>query len=238
MSNARILVVEDDPEISEMIADTLRRRGHVVDVTHSGAEFVQRLKDGDYSLVILDRLLPDAEGAELCRSLRQAGDDVLVFMITAQDALEDKLEGLEAGADDYLTKPFAFAEMAMRVETLLRRADRTAGAQDEELRIGPLCLDRARKKVTVDDAPIELTATEFSLLAHLMQHTDRPVDRMELLNAVWGYDFDPQTNVVEVYILYLRRKLLRATKDVVLRNVRGFGYVLEIESDALEQSSQ
>ncbi|MBY5935107.1 response regulator transcription factor [Tateyamaria omphalii] len=237
MSPARILIVEDDPEISEMIADTLRRRGHIIDVTHSGAEFAQQLNGGDYALVILDRLLPDAEGAELCRSLRQAGDDILVFMITAQDALEDKLEGLEAGADDYLTKPFAFAEMAMRVETLLRRADRTTGTQEEELCIGPLRLDRGRKKVTVDGTPIALTATEFSLLAHLMQHTDRPVDRMELLNAVWGYDFDPETNVVEVYILYLRRKLSQATTDVALRNVRGFGYVLETTDSVLEEQS-
>ncbi|KIC47834.1 response regulator transcription factor [Tateyamaria sp. ANG-S1] len=237
MSAARILVVEDDPEISEMIADTLQRRGHTIDVTHSGAEFAQQLKTEDYALVILDRLLPDAEGAELCRSLRQTGDDILVFMITAQDALEDKLEGLEAGADDYLTKPFAFAEMAMRVETLLRRADRTAGTQEEELCTGPLRLDRARKKVTVDGAPIALTATEFSLLAHLMQHTDRPVDRMELLNAVWGYDFDPETNVVEVYILYLRRKLSQATTDVTLRNVRGFGYLLETTDNVLEEQS-
>lgn len=231
MTGARILVVEDDPEICEMIAMTLRRRGHLVAVTHHGLHLPNLLAEGDYALVILDRLLPDAEGVALCRSMRAAGNEILVFMITALDALEDKLDGLGAGADDYLTKPFAFAEMAMRVDSLLRRGGRELGMSgNTPLCVGPLCLDRARKTLTADGTPVALTATEFALLAHLMQHADRPVDRTELLKAVWGYDFDPATNVVEVYISYLRRKLSAASEDVSVKNIRGFGYMVEAKS--------
>ena len=232
MSGARILLVEDDPEICELVVGTLRMEGHEIDAVHEGAELADRLAAGRYDLVILDRTLPDAEGAELCRTLRAAGDDVLVLMLTARDALEDKLEGLKAGADDYLTKPFSFAEMALRVETLLRRAGRAAVAADAPLRIGSLTLDRSKKVAAVDGAPVRLTATEFALLSFLMEHLDRPISRQEILKGVWGYDFDPNTNVVEVYVSYLRRRLAAATEEIVLRNVRGFGYVLERADDA------
>jgi len=232
MSGASILLVEDDPEICELVAGTLRMEGHEIDAVHEGADLADRLAAGRYDLVILDRTLPDAEGAELCRTLRAAGDDVLVLMLTARDALEDKLEGLKAGADDYLTKPFSFAEMTLRVETLLRRVGRGAALEEAPLRVGPLTLDRARKAAEVDGVPVRLTATEFALLSFLMAHPDRPVSRHEILKGVWGYDFDPNTNVVEVYVSYLRRRLAAATDGVVVRNVRGFGYVLERVDDA------
>jgi len=232
MSGASILLVEDDPEICELVAGTLRMEGYTIDAVHEGADLAERLAATRYDLVILDRTLPDGEGAELCRTLRATGNDVLVLMLTARDALEDKLEGLKAGADDYLTKPFSFAEMALRVETLLRRAGRGAVQEAVPLRIGPLMLDRSRKVAQVGDVPVRLTATEFALLSFLMDHADRPVSRHEILKGVWGYDFDPNTNVVEVYVSYLRRRLAAATDAVVLRNVRGFGYVLEGVDDA------
>lgn len=234
MSGARILLVEDDPEICELVAETLAMEGHKVEVTHHGANLIDRLAAANVDLVILDRTLPDAEGVDLCRRLRETGNEVPILMLTARDALHDKLEGLQAGADDYLTKPFAFAEMAMRVEALLRRAGRTGALQPPILRVGPLALDRTRKTVEADGARIALTATEFALLTFLMENPDRPVDRQELLKGVWGYDFDPHTNVVEVYVSYLRRKLSAATTAVTVRNIRGFGYVLHRSDDATD----
>ncbi len=230
MSETRILLVEDDPEICELVVDTLRLEGHAVDVMHEGTDLTDRLATGNYDLLILDRTLPDAEGVELCRAVRASGDGIMILMLTARDAVEDRVEGLQAGADDYLTKPFAFAEMAIRVEALLRRTAKTEPAQAPVLRHGPLTLDRIRKTVEAGSVPIPLTSTEFALLTFLMEHPGRPIDRMELLKKVWGYDFDPHTNVVEVYISYLRRKLSAVTTDVVVQNVRGFGYHLELQN--------
>lgn len=227
MTAARVLLVEDDPEISELISDALGMEGYSVDATAEGAGLVERLAAAEYGLVILDRMLPDAEGAALCRRLREAGNGVLILMLTARDALEDKIEGLQAGADDYMTKPFAIAELTMRVETLLRRAGRGAPIEDV-LHVGPLSLDRRRKAAEVDGTAVQLTATEFALLRFLMENPGRPVSRTELLKGVWGYDFDPHTNVVEVYISYLRRKLGDATRTVTVETVRGFGYRMKV----------
>jgi DNA-binding response OmpR family regulator len=227
MPGARILIVEDDPEISELVRDSLAIEGHAVDAVGFGADLVHRVAAMRYDLVILDRTLPDAEGAALCRDLREAKSDVLVLMLTARDALEDKIEGLAAGADDYLTKPFAFSEMTMRVAALLRRANRGQVRETPLLKLGVLTLDRERKTAEAGCVPLDLTATEFELLRYLLESKGRPVDRLELLRAVWGYDFDPNTNVVEVYISYLRRKLGAATDLVTLGNKRGFGYFLQ-----------
>jgi len=149
-------------------------------------------------------------------------------MLTARDGLEDKIEGLAAGADDYLTKPFAFSEMIMRVAALLRRASRDPRPATPVLTLGVLTLDRERKTAEAERVPLKLTATEFELLRYLLESRGRPVDRIELLRAIWGYDFDPNTNVVEVYISYLRRKLSAATDRITLGNKRGFGYFLEV----------
>jgi DNA-binding response OmpR family regulator len=228
MSAARILIVEDDPEIAELVRDSLAIEGHEVDAIDHGADLVHRVTAMRYDLVILDRTLPDAEGAALCRDLRQAKSDVLVLMLTARDALEDKIEGLAAGADDYLTKPFAFSEMTMRVAALLRRANRGQVSTPPVLTLGVLTLDRERKTAEAEHVPLDLTTTEFDLLRYLLESKGRPVDRLELLRTVWGYDFDPNTNVVEVYISYLRRKLGAATDRIALVNKRGFGYFLEV----------
>jgi DNA-binding response OmpR family regulator len=226
MTGARILLVEDDPDISEIIASGLALEGHQVEIQDRGAGLAERLDAGSHDLVILDRMLPDAEGAALCRALRAAGHDTMILMVTARDALHAKLEGLDAGADDYLTKPFALSELIARVHALLRRAGRSA-APVPVLTLGPLVLDRGRAAAEIDGLDLGLTATEFALLATLMENPGRIVSRTELLKEVWGYGFDPHTNVVEVYVSYLRRKLAAATQDVVLRNVRGFGYTIE-----------
>ncbi|MEJ6391999.1 response regulator transcription factor [Gymnodinialimonas sp. 2305UL16-5] len=234
MTSAHILVVEDNPEICEVIDDALTMEGYEVDVVNVGAGLAHRLAEGRYDLVVLDRMLPDAEGADLCRALRAAGNGVLILMLTARDALDEKVEGLEAGADDYLTKPFALSELVARVQSLLRRVGR-GEPKPNLLRLGPLMLDRARVAVEADGHALTLTATEFALLEALLANAGRVLSRTELLKEVWGYDFDPQTNSVEVYVSYLRRKLRAVTDRVVLRNVRGFGYTIEVQESEARQ---
>ncbi|SIT08947.1 two-component system, OmpR family, response regulator PrrA [Roseivivax lentus] len=226
---ARILLVEDDFEICEVVTSGLRLEGHEITVRTHGAGLVEHVGETAPDLVVLDRTLPDSEGAELCRALRSAGSGVMILMLTARDSLEEKLEGLDAGADDYLTKPFALSELTARVKVLLRRAGHAGpgGQVPSASTLGPLRLDRAAVVADVDGTPLSLTATEFELLAALLENQGRVMSRTELLKAVWGYDFDPHTNVVEVYVSYLRRKLREATDAVILRNVRGFGYTVE-----------
>lgn len=223
----RILIIEDDPEIAGFLAKGLRDEGFDVDIASSGDGFLDRLRDGGFRLVVLDRMLPDAEGAELCRKLRDSGDRTMVMMLTAKDALGDKLDGLDAGADDYMTKPFAFDELLARLRALLRRAPRPGA--DDEICIADLRLDVARKRAERAGRDLRLTATEFALLHCLASNPGGVLSRTDLLRAVWGYEFDPQTNVVEVYITYLRRKVDRGADTKLIRNHRGFGYFIGTE---------
>ncbi|SEM58674.1 two-component system, OmpR family, response regulator MprA [Loktanella fryxellensis] len=223
----RILIVEDDHEIAAFLSAGLTAEGYDVAVTHAGQDLMDRLTARRADLVVLDRMLPDAEGADLCRQIRARGDGTLIVMLTARDALEDKLEGLRAGADDYMTKPFAFAELLARIEALVRRS----GVVDPAPATGTLTftdlrIDMARKVVSRQDQDLGLTATEFALLHFLVTHAEQVVSRMELLKGVWGYDFDPHTNVVEVYVSYLRKKIERGGDTRLIRNVRGFGYMI------------
>lgn len=228
MTGTRILIVEDDREIAEFLAIGLSAEGYDVIVEPQGAGMIERVRAGDVRLVILDRMLPDAEGVDLCRRLRSAGNDILVLMLTARDALEEKLEGLRAGVDDYVTKPFAFEELLARIQILLRRASPTAEPA-RTLAYADLSVDLERKVAYRGGRELTLTATEFNLLRFFLENAGRVVSRMEILNAVWGYDFDPHTNIVEVYIAYLRRKMDREAGPRLLRNVRGFGYMLSAE---------
>jgi DNA-binding response OmpR family regulator len=206
MTGVRVLVVEDDAEIAEFLAAGLSAEGYVVEVRPNGHDLAEHVRTGGIQLVILDRMLPDADGAEICRRLRAAGEKTLVLMLTARDALGEKLEGLGAGADDYMTKPFAFEELLARLKVLLRRASPDQPAPTE-LRAGEVRLDLARKTAWRGARELGLTATEFALLRYLAENAGRVVSRMEILNEVWGYDFDPNTNIVEVYIAYLRKKV-------------------------------
>ena len=229
--NGRILIVEDDPEISGFLQTGLSADGYEVEVTSHGGDLAQRLRDGGFGLVILDRMLPDAEGVDLCRRIRAQGDDTLILMLTARDSLGEKLEGLRAGADDYMTKPFAFEELLARIEALKRRSG-PHEAPATVLRHADLRIDLARKLVERGGRNLDLTATEFELLRFLVENAGRVVSRMEILNAVWGYDFDPNTNIVEVYIAYLRKKTDRDEGSRLIRNVRGFGYILSADAPA------
>lgn len=225
MTGRNLLIVEDDDEIASFLCRGLSGEGYVVDIAATGEAARGRVADGGVRLVILDRMLPDAEGVELCQAFRREDPDLLVLMLTAKDGLGDKLEGLRAGADDYMTKPFAFEELLARVEALFRRAG-PEGENRSEIVFGNLRLDPARKVAWRGGRELNLTATEFALLRYLTENAGSVVSRIQILQAVWGYDFDPNTNIVEVYIAYLRRKVDRDADEKLVRNVRGFGYTL------------
>lgn len=236
MSVRRLLIVEDDAEIAQFLRSGLAAEGYEVEVRSDGQDLADRVREGGFDLVILDRMLPDAEGVDLCRRLRAQNPRTMILMLTARDALGEKLEGLRAGADDYVTKPFAFEELLARLEVLLRRAGPPEPAPTE-LRVNELRLDLARKAARRGDRALGLTATEFALLLFLAENAGRVVSRMEILNAVWGYDFDPNTNIVEVYIAYLRKKVDRDATVRLVRNVRGFGYLLATDGDEPDASA-
>lgn len=218
-----ILIVEDDPEIAEFLQQGLQMDGYAPHCVASASEMRAAMDQRRWPLVILDRMLPDDEGAQICADLRSRDADQLILMLTARDALEEKLEGLRAGADDYITKPFSFEELLLRIETLLRRGK----ARQDTITIADLSLDLALKTATRDGRDLGLTPTEFALLRFLAERPGTLVNRMEILSGVWGKSFDPNTNLVEVYIAYLRKKVDGPFPTRLIRNVRGFGYVLE-----------
>ncbi len=232
----RLLVVEDEVELAEVIERGLRRDGYAVDVAHDGASAIDRLSLNAYDLVCLDLNLPDMDGLEVCRRLRT--DPMLsptedepaprILMLTARGSLEDRVEGLDSGADDFLAKPFAFEELRARVRTLLRR---DASRQGAVLDVGALSMDSARFTVTRDGVPVELTAKEFALLRYFMSHPDEVLSQERLLEHVWDENTDPFTNTVRVTIGTLRRKLARAgghddRDDQPIETVVGAGYRL------------
>ena len=224
---AKILLVEDDPRILSFVKRGLEAEGHVVDVAQNGRDAIVLSGEHDYPLVILDRMLPYVDGLEVCRTLRREGRDCLILMLTAKDSLQDKVDGLRGGADDYLTKPFAFDELLVRIEALLRRGrDRkTSGV----LRVGDLTLDPATRKVTRGSREVSLTAKEFALLGYLMAHPGEVMSRTRLINNVWQYGFDPGTKVVDVYIRYLRQKIDEGEARALIQTVRGAGYKISDE---------
>ena len=219
---ARILLVEDDPRIASFIQRGLSAEGHAIDVAGTGLQAMSMLRSADYALVILDRMLPDMDGVEVCRQLRSEGCDCRVLMLTARDAIGDKVGGLNAGADDYMTKPFAFDEFLARLEALLRRG----GVQrpDPVLRVGDLTLDPTTRQVMRGDRVIELTPKEYGLLRYLMENAGTVLSRAQILNHNWGYNFDPGTKVVDVYVRYLRRKVDKGEPVALIQTLRGVGY--------------
>jgi len=221
---SRILLVEDDDRIVGFIKRGLEAEGYVVDLANNGEDALAMVRETSYSLIILDRVLPGIDGLEVCRMLQRERRENLVLMLTARDSLQDKIEGLRGGADDYLTKPFAFDELIARMEALLRRG--TSTGADPVLRVGDLLLDPTSKKVWRGEREISLTAKEFRLLSYMMSHSGAVISRTRLLNNVWDLSFDPETKVVDVYIRYLRRKIDGAEEQPLIKTVRGFGYVI------------
>lgn len=218
------MLVEDDREIARFITRGLQAEGYAVDAVVDGREALDRARRQDYRLVILDRMLPYIDGLEVCRLLRQERRDCMVIMLTAKDRLEDKLEGLRGGADDYLTKPFAFDELLARLEALQRR--RSAAPVEPVLQVGDLTLDPATRAARRGDRDIELTVKEFALLRYLMVNAGRAVSRARILDAVWQYAFEPGTNVVDVCVRRLRQKVDAGEAVRLIRTSRGYGYVI------------
>ena len=220
----RLLVVEDDPTISHFLVKGLREDHHLVDLAEDGLAAEARALDGDYDAILLDVLLPEADGIEVCRRLRAQGVDTPILMVTARDAIGDRVCGLDTGADDYLVKPFAFDEMLARLRALTRRG-RTRSLS-AVLRAGAIALDLEAHQASVDGTPLVLTATEYRLLEYLLRRAGTIVSRDQLAEHVWGGDYDHGSNVADVYVGYLRRKLAGTRSADAIRTIRGLGYML------------
>lgn len=230
---AQLLLVEDDARIARFVRSGLEAEGHSVEVAVTALAGLALARRGDFSLVILDRMLPDMDGIEICRQLRSEQIDIRILMLTARDAIGDRIGGLRAGADDYLAKPFSFDEFVARIEALLRRGD--LRRHQAELRVGNLVLDPMTRRVSRGDRRLDLTPREYALLRYLMENAGAVVSRAQLLNAVWGLGFDPGTKVVEVYIRYLRLKLEEENASPLLHTLRGMGYLLSADAEIPDQ---
>lgn len=222
----RVLLVEDDKRIVSFVKRGLEAEGYGVDVVSDGDEAMKVGAEDVYGVVLLDLMLPKLDGREVCRRLRAMGVETPILMLTALDAVQDRVEGLRLGADDYLTKPFAFEELVARVEALMRRPAQYQ-TRASSLHVGPLILDRDSRQVRHGERDIELTPREFALLEFLMDAQGRVVSRTRILEGVWGYQTDPMTNVVEVYIRQLRKKIDEGQEHRLIQTVRGFGYKIE-----------
>jgi DNA-binding response OmpR family regulator len=217
----RILLIEDESGIVEFVRKALRADGHQVDVSRDGLEGERRALTSDVGLVILDRLLPGREGLDVLRGIRAAKPDLPVIMLTALGEVGAKVEALDAGATDYVTKPFSVDELLARVRAHLRRPSQPEATR---LSAGGIDVDLLSREVHRDDEAVRLSAKEFELLVHFMRHPNQVLSREQLLSGVWGYDFEPQTNVVEVYVGYLRRKLGGPDRPVPIDTIRSAGY--------------
>lgn len=220
-----ILVVEDERRLANLVRRALEEEGHVVDVSGDGVEALDMALATDYELLVLDLMLPHMDGVEVTRRLRAEKNDVRILMLTARDAVDDRVLGLEAGADDYLVKPFSFAELLARVKALARR--QIQPQMEQELVSGDLVLDLGRREARRGGKTIELTAKEFQLLEFLMRNAGHVMTRTQILDHVWGYNFDSFSNVVDIYVHYLRNKIDKGFSDPLIRTVRGVGYSLK-----------
>lgn len=222
MAMARILVVDDDPKITSLLKRGLAYEGFSVDVATDGFEALDVARETNPDLVILDVMMPGLDGVEVCRRMR-ATSDVPIIMLTARDEIPDRVQGLEAGADDYLVKPFAFDELLARIKAMLRRRR----ADTPVLRYADLELDTGTREARRGNRPITLTTKEYELLALMLRHPRQVLTRETILEQVWGYDFGGDSNVLDVYIGYLRQKLEADGEKRLIHTVRGAGYVLK-----------
>jgi DNA-binding response OmpR family regulator len=221
--SAHILVVEDEVKLARFIELELSYEGYQVSLAHDGFTGLTTARDAKPDLIILDWMLPGLSGLEVCRRLRTTGDKVPVVLLTAKDEVSDRVAGLDAGADDYVVKPFSIEELLARVRAHLRRVQET---DPETLQFEDLILNRQTREVYRGDRAIELTAKEFDLLDYLMAHPRQVISRDRILEQVWGYDFMGDSNIIEVYIRYLRLKLEANQEKRLIQTVRGVGYVL------------
>lgn len=223
----RILVVEDDKKVASFLEQGLREDGYSVDVAHDGTQGYSMAHVHDYDLLILDVMLPGKNGVDIVRGLRQEDTPVPILLLTARDAAEDVVRGLDAGADDYLTKPFRFEVLLARVRALIRRG---GAKRPEALRYADLELDRIQHTAARGDRDLRLTVREFQLLEYFLLHPEEVVRRTQLLEKVWDLRFDPMSNVVDVHVAKLRQKLRAGGASPLIHTVRGVGYVLSEEA--------
>ncbi len=225
MGRMRILLVEDDRNLRNFLRKAFREEGYAVDYTESGDRALERALDGEYSCIVLDLMLPGLDGFEVIEQLRARRVMTPILVITARDELDSRVRGLEGGADDYLTKPFDLPELMARVLALIRRAE--LRHEDTVLTVGDLRVDPLKREVVSGAKTVDLSPREFSLLVFLARNAGRTVSRSRIAEAVWNYRFDSETNVVDVYVNYLRKKLDLKNDGPTIRTVRGVGYRLE-----------
>jgi heavy metal response regulator len=219
----RLLVVEDEQRIADFLCRGLQSAGYAVDVVHTGQEAIDRVHTTEYDLVILDLGLPDIDGLQVLEKIKNRKAMSPVLILSARDSVDDRVKGLETGADDYLVKPFAFVELLARARVLLRRGQPTP----ERLQVGDLALDCIRRKVTRNNEHIELAPKEFSILEYMMRNRGRPLSRTMIVEHVWDMDYDGLTNIVDVYIRHLRSKIDDKFVVKMIHTVRGIGYMLD-----------
>ena len=225
----RVLLVEDDQRIVDFVQRGLKAEGYVVEVARSGLEAIALGSEGKFQVIILDLGLPDINGRQVCERLRETGVGTPILMLTARDTVQDKVTGLRSGADDYMTKPFAFEELLARIEVLMRRGGGEIKPETKEFRIADLILNMETHEVRRGETLIDLTPKEFALLECFMRMPGKVLSRTRILEQVWGYSADPLTNVVDVYIRQLRRKIDDDYDLKLLKTVRGYGYKMDTQ---------
>jgi two-component system copper resistance phosphate regulon response regulator CusR len=225
----RILLVEDERDAARILSKGLREQTYAVDVAHDGPEALEKAEINAYDLLILDVMLPGLDGFEVCRQLRERGLSIPILLLTARGGVNDRITGLDRGADDYLTKPFDFGELLARIRALLRRGSEL---KDTVLCVGDLAVDTRSHSVTRNGSPISFTAKEYSMLEYLARRAGEVVSRADISEHVWEENYDPFSNLIEVYVQRLRRKLETPNSAPLLHTRRGEGYILSAEQDA------
>ena len=219
----RILLIEDEEKVASFIKKGLEQSAYTVDWVSTGEEGLEHAKNTDYHAILVDIMLPGKDGLQVVREIREAGSSVPILALTARDTLDDRVSGLDSGCDDYLPKPFAFDELLARMRALLRRA---SSRQVPRMEYGGIVVDPVTRRVTRDDIPIDLTNKEYALLEMLIRRPGQVLTRTALMESVWGYDFDTSSNVLDVYMNFLRKKIDQKFEKKLLHTMRGVGYVL------------
>src|SRR6201996_4014738 len=224
-SPIRVLLVDDEPALTNLVRMALHYEGWTVEVAHNGGEAVSKFDDVEPDVLVLDIMLPDVDGLQILQRIRESGPYTPTLFLTARDSVMDRVTGLTAGADDYMTKPFSLEELVARLRGLLRRSGQLTPPAPEALKVGDLRVDSASREVSRDGTPISLSSTEFELLRFLMRNPRRALSRTEILDRVWNYDFAGRTSIVDLYISYLRKKI-DSGREPMIHTVRGVGYML------------
>jgi DNA-binding response OmpR family regulator len=219
----RILIVEDEKSLREIVAARMGREGYAVDRAADGAEALEYIMAGTYDCVILDIMLPKKDGITVLKEIREKGDRTPALLLTARDSIEDRVSGLDCGADDYLIKPFAYDELSARVRALLRRGTEN---KSSDLAFADLRMNLLSREVTRGGRPVSLTVKEFALLEYFLRNPNRTLTRDQIINHVWNFDFDNNTNVVNVYMRYLRGKIDEGSEVKLIHTIRGVGYIM------------